>query len=247
MAMFRFLVPVLPCIYLLFQELLGVMWNSLGRVTRWVNAPIVLAMLAYTLLPSLQREQMRALGLPESVVEHYRKPPQMHGYADGVANERWHSNRLSLLGRFFRDFIDDPRESLLTNGIGAISYYSGMTVYGQHGLVDTHIAHLESSKLGKGLPGHEKGDYEYLLQKEPTYILVGRGFTQQELNWRALTNHYPEQLRDTYLIHYEVVTVPMVDERNDNSGFFSFLARKDRKQRLLEPRPAPRGDSSTDR
>lgn len=81
-----------------------------------------------------------------------------------MLTERWHSQRLSVIGRFFNDYKGDERESLATGAIGAVSYYSNLRIYGFHGLVDPHIAHQKREDLGMMFPGHEKIDFAYILR-----------------------------------------------------------------------------------
>ena len=41
------------------------------------------------------------------------------------------------------------------------------------GLTDRHIARRNLSGLGRGWAGHEKHDGQYVLQRRPTYLLLG--------------------------------------------------------------------------
>jgi hypothetical protein len=66
-------------------------------------------------------------------------------------------------------------ESIALVPIGAIGYYSEMTVYDMVGLVDPHIAHEPFSQeyiVNSWKPGHDKGDGLYILSRKPTYILL---------------------------------------------------------------------------
>ena len=147
----------------------------------------------------------------------------MHGYADGVAIERWHSARLTLIGKYFREFADSSADSIMTNAIGAVSYYSGIRVYGEHGLVDTHIAHLKSEHLGRSLAGHEKGDYEYLLEKRPTYIMRTRQLFPRMVTKAELLQGLPPFFK-SHLENYRAVNAPMIDRTNGEQGYFAFFA-----------------------
>jgi len=64
-------------------------------------------------------------------------------------------------------------ESLAAVPIGAVSYYSGLTVYDMLGLTDKHIAHRRMPDMGSGWAGHEKHDGPYILGLRPTYLLLG--------------------------------------------------------------------------
>jgi hypothetical protein len=64
-------------------------------------------------------------------------------------------------------------ESLAAVPIGAVSYYSGLIAYDMLGLTDRHIAHLKVPEIGTGWAGHEKHDGQYILQRRPTFLLLG--------------------------------------------------------------------------
>jgi hypothetical protein len=228
MAMFRFMVPIIPLFYLLVQEAtrLGFAYSP-----SWLRPGYLVLLgvfLIVTLLPSITTEQMRNHGFPEWIVRQYRKPPFMHGYADGVRLERWHAARLSLIGRFFKGIAGSAEDSVMTSAIGAVAYYSEIKVYGQHGLVDTHIAHLDHRVDGRILSGHEKGDTEYLLKKRPTFIMVTRGLFPRLVPKPVLAGEFIPIIRNTYLPQYDVVNVPMNDRKNGQRGYFPFLALKGR-------------------
>ena len=62
---------------------------------------------------------------------------------------------------------------LATNTAGSIPYYSRLKTIDMLGLNDLHIAHRAIPDLGKGNPGHEKGDGAYVLSRRPDYIHLG--------------------------------------------------------------------------
>ena len=66
-----------------------------------------------------------------------------------------------------------PDASLAAVPIGALAYYSGLKTYDMLGLTDRHIAHRTASHLGQGWAGHEKHDGQYILRRQPTYLLLG--------------------------------------------------------------------------
>lgn len=71
--------------------------------------------------------------------------------------------------------ITQPDESIALVPIGAIGYYSGLTVYDMVGLVDPVIAHEPFSQeyiKDSWKPGHDKGNGNYILSLQPTYILL---------------------------------------------------------------------------
>ena len=62
---------------------------------------------------------------------------------------------------------------LATNTAGSIPYFSRLKTIDMLGLNDVHIAHRTIVDLGKGSPGHEKGDGVYVLSRRPDYIHLG--------------------------------------------------------------------------
>ncbi len=149
-----------------------------------------------------------------------------HGNYRGVQTERWHSARLELLGRFFKQRRRSPSESLATSAIGAIGFYADMKVYDLHGLVDTHIAHLPPpSTAGRGRPGHERRDLAYTIGLRPTYLMFSRSLTPDP---EDLHRYVPEALRPTVDREYQPVTVWLNDPRNRERGYFTFYERRHR-------------------
>jgi hypothetical protein len=65
-----------------------------------------------------------------------------------------------------------PGDSLACVPIGAIGYYSGLTVFDMLGLTDRHIARIPVTARS-GWTGHEKHDGRYILSRKPTYLLLG--------------------------------------------------------------------------
>ncbi len=64
-----------------------------------------------------------------------------------------------------------PDAVVATNTAGSVAYYSRLKVIDMLGLNDEHIAHRKIPTLGKGSPGHEKGDGKYVLSRKPDYIM----------------------------------------------------------------------------
>jgi hypothetical protein len=66
-----------------------------------------------------------------------------------------------------------PDMVIATNTAGSIPYFSRLKTIDMLGLNDLHIAHRPIADLGKGRPGHEKGDGVYVLSRRPDYIHLG--------------------------------------------------------------------------
>ncbi len=70
------------------------------------------------------------------------------------------------------DQMADPDDSILLGEIGQVGYLTDRVVYDIFGLVDAHIAHLDVQTLGHGKPGHEKRDLRYSLSLRPNWVVL---------------------------------------------------------------------------
>jgi hypothetical protein len=218
MAMYRFFVPTLPLLYLLLASAARRAF-SFARERGGARPALAGASLAIAALGTL----VHSTPLEQALFE---KPLHMHGNYRGVQTERWHVARLSLIGRFFADHAKRPEESLVTDAIGAISYYSGIRIYGAHGLVDSQLAHRErgDQRIGRSVAGHERRDLAYLFSKRPTFFMMHR-----ELRPRRPAGTSINVPLDPRLVEqYKLVSVWLEDFRNGEAGYFSFLERRDR-------------------
>jgi arabinofuranosyltransferase len=227
MEMYRFFVPLLPFIYILFGLVTSTLLSSifiLPRKRAIVFCFMIFAMGA-TLLQSTPLEK-----------KLFRKPPLQLGSYRGVQTERWHSARLSLIGKFFDGYKQYNNESLATGAIGAISYFADMRVYGLHGLVDTHIAHTTVGKngkkvLGSGQAGHEKGDLLYLFSKKPTYFMFNRRLTMKPAEYKDVIKslgsfiqpEFEDKINTIIQENYRLMSFWLVDRNNRQEGYFNFL------------------------
>ncbi len=216
MAMYRFFVPVLPFIYLLT----GVALERASRATAASSGTLVKVALFLGLVGT---------GFHSTPIESawVAKPELMHGNYRGVELERWYVNRHRVIGEFFAHY-GKPGESLATGAIGAVAYYSELSVQDVHGITDSHIAHhgrAQGDSLGTGLPGHEKADYPYVFGKKPTFYMFSRRLRERPLP--GIPQLVPE-VDALVAREYKVGSVRLVDKVNGQSGYFSFLERRDR-------------------
>lgn len=211
MAMYRFFVPILSLIYLLITECYNIISTSSSSI---IKRKLSFILLIFFILGTI----IQSTPLDKFV---FAKSIRQHGQYQGVLFERWHSNRLTVLGKFFNSYKPSHNESIATDAIGAIAYYSGLKVYDYHGLVDSHISHLENENLGKGFPGHEKKDFVYILSKKPIFLMFNRVLTKNQ----AEVPVYPESIKSIIESDYELVSVWLKDDLNNESGFFNFFHR----------------------
>jgi arabinofuranosyltransferase len=220
MAMFRFFVPILPMIYILLGLATATLFSLISEFPR--KKVVSRGLLAFGVIATI---------FQSTPLERYilQAPLFQHGQYQGVQTERWHSARLSLIGKFFHDYKHSTDESLATDAIGAIGYYSGMTVYDIYGIVDTHIAHLKSNRQhpGWGLPAHEKCDPAYTFSLKPTYYMFTRDFSAALLPYPMFET---DNLSDYVQRTYKMSSVWISDGINGEEGYFCFLELKDRQR-----------------
>jgi hypothetical protein len=157
----RFLTPTLPVLYALGGTGISQIINRIPRIYH-------LALLSGLLLTAYATWY-----LAHPIVKNYADRP-FPVARPNKPKELVSTPEFVVMGKALRD-IAEPGDSIALVPIGAIAYYSEMIVYDMVGLVDPVIAHepfvpefIEASWR----PGHDKGDGLYILQHEPTYILI---------------------------------------------------------------------------
>lgn len=215
MAMFRFYVPILPFIYLIISSLLVFIY-------RYYKNEHSDKVFTITTVVSIMAILIQSTPLEKSI---FPRIPNNHGTYRGVKYECWHAARLTIIGQYFNRVKNNYQDSLATGGIGATSYNADMRIIGLHGLVDTYLAHKTFAPgiLGKGLPGHERGDLPYIFSKKPTYFMFSRKFTKEpsEIPDKIL-REVGEDVKNNYIIK----SVWLKDTVNNESGYFTYLKRR---------------------
>lgn len=214
MAMFRFFVPILPMLYLIIGYGLVNLNNARTLIPN--NKTFNLSLLCSILVILIQSTPFEQKLFPAM--------PFNHGTYRGVKFEQWHATRLSVIGKYFNSIKNNYHESLATGGIGATGYYADMRIFGLHGLVDTFLAHKKFAPgtLGKGLPGHERGDLAYIFSKKPTYFMFSRYFSKQP---SEVPDKLQQEIGDIIDSEYKLTSVWLEDSDNHNSGYFTYLKR----------------------
>jgi hypothetical protein len=173
----------------------------------------------------------------------YRKATWQLGNYRGVELDRWYNARFALIGRFFEDHRKGAAESLATRSIGLIGWHAAhLAIHDLSGLTDRHIAHVQAESTPTGWAGHEKWDLDYSFGRLPTYVMLDENLVEEDVaeTWRqssladALERNYPNCRLTSWIrshpdfIHqnYDVKTVRLQDEVNDEEGYFAFLERK---------------------
>ncbi len=74
-----------------------------------------------------------------------------------------------------------PKDTVIaTNTAGTIPFYSEFKTIDMLGLNDKHIAKRKMPSMGKGFPGHEKTDGNYILSQDPDIIQFGSSLGSKE-------------------------------------------------------------------
>jgi hypothetical protein len=224
MAMYRFAVPAIP--------FLAVLIGAAARraLFAWPAASVgARAALAAALAAGVLGSLVHSTPLEARL---FAAPRLLHGNWRGVETERWHVARLSAIGRFFAAHARGPDESLATDAIGAIGWYSGLAIRDLHGLVDPDIARRSDARVGRGFPGHERIDLVGALAGRPTFVM----FTRKLRPDRPRRIGLPADAAAAYRLE----SVWLEDPGNGEAGWFSFLERRDR---APAPEPQPPGAS----
>lgn len=237
MAMYRFMVPVLPFLYLLLVPVL----DPIRRATADSRHKTGLLVLVVAVAAG-------ATGIHSTPIEEsfFRKATWQHGNYRGVMIERRYVARFGVIGRFFEGY-GKRGESLATRSIGAIGYYArDLAIHDLSGLVDRHIARIPVVASPRGWAGHEKWDLDYSFERLPTYFMLDESLAAEDVPAasresalaiaEAIEARFPYAQRfadwirahpDFIEAHYRLQTAWLDDEVNGESGYLAFLERKD--------------------
>jgi arabinofuranosyltransferase len=154
----RFYMPVLPLLYLLFQEAMRGVTAVAGssRRRRAIGTAIALLGFASTFVASEERflKMLNRRGWPYTRMEHHRE--------------------LRFVGEWLR-YNTRPRSLIAVSSIGALPYFAERPIVDMMGLTDAHIGRRRMEQMGQGAAGHEKGDGAYVLARRPDVILFDKG------------------------------------------------------------------------
>jgi hypothetical protein len=207
--MFRMVVPILPFFYILVQESFRDFYeeyivNLKSRKASLVFLVIFALILLYTLTPSFYGKRKLDVFLDRN-----------------IQNDR------HVIGMWLKDNAR-PQESIALNAIGEIPFLSGLYTTDMLGLTDVYIAHKRRVPSDLGIPGHEKHDSNYVLDKKPTYIILSVGYlTNISDEGDYLTDSYlfpsdRDMLNNSRLrLMYEFRSARIEDK------FFNYYRRKD--------------------
>jgi hypothetical protein len=210
---YRFFIPVLPFLLLLAAEGARRLFAAFSaRPWRAVALLILGGMVVFA--------AARMAG-PALTWVRYREVRNPQLYAVGE-----HLRRIGPAGAL-----------IAISGGGIVPYVSDLPAIEMWGLTDLHIARSPTRRLGRGVPGHMKGDGAYILSRRPRYIL----FIATMWTWRPVTPRdvgenvaAPSELdlwqNPRFWREYRLRSVPL-----PQGGFVNYF------ERATSPSPAPRG------
>jgi hypothetical protein len=228
MALFRFFVPLCPFLVLVAAETLQLLK---ARVQKPEYRRAIVALLCFVcLLPSLPLENLRPY-----VPRPYYYWAARYDAHPRLLFERWQVNRLVAIGKWLKTKLP-AGATLAYGGIGAIGWYADdVNIYDMSGLNDIHIAHKQMRNMGKGIAGHEKEDWLYILARKPDYVLGSRYLEQSNRPqsyaafYEGKLDAYTPEEQSTILKElteqYEMQFYPFTDVANHESGYLALLKR----------------------
>jgi arabinofuranosyltransferase len=237
MAMYRFMVPLLPFIYVLLAPMFAgiIATTAADRHKRVLLGTITTFAVLATFVNSTPVEG-----------SFFRIAHWQHGNWRGVKVERYYVERFKAVGRFFRDYSKAPGESLATRSIGAVGYIvDNLAVHDLSGLTDRNISSQEAAATNQSWAGHEKWNLDYSFRRLPTYFMISERFTPDAIPDSAVASplamadtieeRFPSSRRYAKWIrenpefideNYGLSRVFVRDDVNDEEGWFIFLERK---------------------
>lgn len=209
LPMYRFLVPMLPLLYLLAAH------GTAAVVERLGFRPLLRAAVLVAVLAIAGRASVPAFAGPSALY---------------VEQDRGEVAAWKAIGRYFAEHAS-AEASMAVITAGAMPYFSGLEAIDMLGLNDPVIARRDVSSLGRGQAGHEKHDVDYVLSRRPTYILIGvYGLGSRVLPTQAL-------VRPFYPAEREMLQSPRFAEMytlergSTPSGDFAYFRRIEREDR----------------
>lgn len=219
MAMYRFFVPLLPLLYLLIMAEFIRTVESGKNVVGWVLMAVAVLI---TFLPSTPLDR------PIWGGNH----PYQYGCYEGYRTEQWYLNRYITIGKLFRQMKKSDGDSIVIPAIGAVGYFSDLNVIDYYGLTEPHIARMAKKTFGENFPGHEKTDIDFILSKNPTYLMGYKRFSSYKVAWNHPmfeSQYIKGDPRRRALIekNYRVRNIQVRDPLNREAGYLAFLERRD--------------------
>jgi hypothetical protein len=156
--------------------------------------------------------------------------------------ERVKRNReLQAVGEHLHQALPEDAWIAVSNA-GAIPYFSDRRTLDMLGLNDAHIAHQPITDLAPNMSGHERGDGDYVLRRQPDAILflrleVTQGPLSQHKDRQRMIQDYAFGTSERQIVQdprfgelYNLKSSPLPD----NLGFVNYFLLKETAARMQE-------------
>jgi arabinofuranosyltransferase len=190
---------VLSVFFLLYTLLVGGDFKGTGRFVIPILGPLALLAQAALWDPPRLRAGIAALVVLWALPGFQK----MHTFASSRGEAMVNIRAAGIcLGEWL-----PPDALVATHAIGLVPYYSGLPTLDMWGLTDATIARADVGGLGRGTPGHERHDYDYVLSREPLVVLPGRQLVSSE----PVPLLTPEEFGPEFTARYEPGSVACPD------------------------------------
>lgn len=170
----RFFVPLLPVLYIL--SAIGIINFSI-KIKNYINDEFkAYKFTKYLILPL----SVLLFSLTLAFLEYNQLIIK--------ENNARYEMQWSMFGKWLKLNVD-PNTIIAVGPAGKIPYYSELYTIDMWGLNDEHIANRKSTRLQAG---HKKFDFEYVLSRNPEFIIGYAGFTDDDMPARYQKFNAPE-------------------------------------------------------
>jgi hypothetical protein len=174
MGMFRFAAPAVPFLGVLLAAAIARMWG-MGALARRLAVMLFALNVVCSLAASFGYEPVRALAKRLAGSAPRPAAGEDADHQTQLEELRWQRFDAELwtdLGLAMKRHCK-PTDSLIARGIGAVSYYSDLTIFDRHGLVSAEVSHGNVRRT-RGAAGHDLFvDLQFFEHHHPTYAYAG--------------------------------------------------------------------------
>ena len=167
-AVGRFFVPILPALIVLNADGLKSLYRA---IVGWHSSPPNEDAAANP--PRTRKWLLVGLGVITLAVVSYSVYDRTSTHGEQPNLSYYQSVAAALYS--CAQYIDNHSQQsdlIATTAAGVLPFYSNRRYLDALGLTDEHIAHIVISDAGAGRAGHEKEDADYVVNRQPAYIVL---------------------------------------------------------------------------
>jgi arabinofuranosyltransferase len=232
----RFVIPVLPLLFIVFPPALKRMLSAqtkLFSIKPGYRIAVLFILLIIILI--VKPAYQEAIGGISNLL--IGKKEIITEYDETTEEEiiEWQQGWV-LMGKALKN-IANKNDYIAAIPIGAIGYYSKINVIDMVGIVDPVIAHekYHPNLMKKWTPGHTKGDGKYVLSREPDYIQLTDYLTKKPLEKPSKRSMQFVSVKEIWASedfhrNYEFYPVEVT-----KGWYYNLFKRKTRCQRIFFP------------